>query len=91
MMLEVDLRSYLLAQSSLQTFVVDRIYGLTRPQAAALPAIMLQRSTSARQVLLCGTDKLVDTQMQVDCFAISGEDAWNLARAIRQLLVDLRA
>jgi hypothetical protein len=49
---------------------------------------MLQRATSARQVLFCGTDKLVDAQMQVDSFAISGEDAWGLARALRLLLVD---
>lgn len=86
--LEVGVLAYLLGQPSVAALVAARIYGLMRPVAAVLPNVTLQRATTQRQVLFCGTDRLVDCGMQVDCFSTSGEEAWGVARAMRLLLRD---
>jgi hypothetical protein len=88
MNIEAGLRSFLLAAPALAALVGPRVYGLLRPQTSDLPAAMIQRITTARQVLFCGTDKLVEVSLQVDAFAMTGDVAWGVADALRALLVD---
>ncbi len=88
MMIEEGLRTFLLAQTTVAALVADRIYGLLRPVAAVLPNIMLQRSGTTRQVLFCGTNPLVDANIQLDCFAMDSEQVWGVAQACRRALID---
>jgi hypothetical protein len=87
-MIEESMRNFLLAAPTLKALVADRIYGLRRPVDAALPDVMLQRSMTYRQVLFCGTSDLVNAQMQVDSYAMSGETVWAVAIALRKVLTD---
>jgi hypothetical protein len=94
--LEQGLRVYLVADPSIAALVAARIYGLVREQGndvtlpigAQLPAVLIQRTSSIRQQLLCGTSPLVEADVQVDSFAMTGDDAWALAAALRAAMID---
>ena len=89
-MMETDLRTFLLYQDPLTALVGQRVYGMMREQGLQqqLPAVMIQRISSARQVKFCATDKLVDADMQIDAYAISGDSAWAVANVLRSALLD---
>jgi hypothetical protein len=94
--LEQGLRAFLADAPTISALVIDRIYGLVREQGndqtlppdAQLPAVLIQRTTTQRQQLFCGTSPFVSADVQVDSYAITGDDAWGLAKALRTLLVD---
>lgn len=90
MTLEQGIRVFLAGVAPVTAFVGANIFGLVREQGTAdqLPAVLIQRSSTARTVLFCGTDHLVSADLQVDSYAMTGDDAWALARALRQALVD---
>ena len=90
MMLEVGLRDYLLGIGALSALVHGRIFGLYRSQASDLPAVMIQRTHSMRHVNFCATEKLVSAQVQVDSYAMTGQDVWAVAQVLRTALVDFR-
>jgi hypothetical protein len=90
MMLEEGMRNFLLAAPPVAALVGARVFGLLRPQTSELPATMIQRVATTRQVLFCGTTPLVDAQIQVDAYGMTGDDAWGLAKAVRQVLVDFK-
>lgn len=89
-MMEADLRIFLLAQPTVTALVDQRVYGMYREQGLSeqLPAVLIQRVATARFPLFCATDKLVDASMQVDAYAIGGDDVWALAAALRAVLID---
>jgi len=89
-LLEKDLRNFLLAAPSIQALVGSRVYGILREPGAALPAVMIQRSHTARQELFCGVSGLADASMQIDSYAINGEQVWALAKALRLLFKNLK-
>jgi Protein of unknown function (DUF3168) len=96
MILETGLRAYLVGLDAITALVAERIYGMVReqgndqtlPVGAQLPAVLIMRDNSIRQQLFCGTSPLVQTDVQVDSFAMTGDDAWGLAKALRAALVD---
>lgn len=89
MMLEVDLLAFLLGVAPITNLVGTQIYGLRRPQGARpLPEILIQRTTTLRQVKFCGTDKLANALLQIDCYGIELFQAASLAKQVRQTLVD---
>lgn len=85
MRLETDLRTMLLAEPAIAALVADRVYGLLREPGAKLPALIIQRIFTHRQELFCGVSPLVSADLQVDSFGINGDDAWDLAKALRLL------
>jgi hypothetical protein len=91
MIVEIGLRQFLATIDLVTAIVGANIYGLIRERAPVetqLPAIMIQRTTTAREVLFCGTDDLVSIDLQVDSYAMTGDSAWGLARALRKSLID---
>jgi hypothetical protein len=88
MILESEMRLFLLSLDAITALVVDRIFGLVRSQASALPALLIQRTQSTRQVKFCGTDKLVSADIQIDSYGITGDSTWGLAKAVRSALID---
>ena len=85
MRLETDLRSMLIAEPTITALVAQRVYGLLREPSAPLPAVMIQRIFTHRQELFCGVSPLVSADLQVDSYAINGDDAWTVAKALRLL------
>jgi hypothetical protein len=85
---ETDIVSWLATIDPITALVSDRIYGLYREPSSALPQLMIQRIATLRQPLFCRTCKLVSAEFQLDSYALTGQDAWNLAKAVRRALVD---
>lgn len=85
MRLETDLRTFLIAEPSIQALVGQRVYGLLREPNAPLPSVNIQRNHTARQELFCGVSPLVSADLMIDSYGINGDDAWALAKALRLL------
>lgn len=92
MTLEQGIIEFLSGVAPVTAIAGANLFGLRRgrepPNVAQIPAVLVQRTTTLRDVLFCGTDTLVSTDMQVDSYAMSGDDAWALAKALRKALVD---
>jgi hypothetical protein len=84
-MLEVGLRQYLL--DSLPPKYA-RVSGLVREQQSQLPEVLLTRTSTTPELGLCGTFDFRSCEMQIDTYAMTGEDAWSLAKSLRALLTD---
>jgi hypothetical protein len=90
---EAELRSYLLTLSPITDLVARRIYGMLREPNSELPALIIQRTHTLRQRTFCGpghTIKLVSADFQLDSYALTGQDAWQLASALRDALIDFQ-
>jgi hypothetical protein len=85
MRLETDLPDFLKAAPTITDLVAQRIFGVLREPGAKLPAVLIQRIFTHRQELFCGVSELVSADMQIDSFAIDGDGAWTLAKALRLL------
>lgn len=62
------LRARLLAEAPVTALVGQRVYWVDRPQAAALPAIVLQVISDPRPQHLKDYDELRETRIQMDVF-----------------------
>jgi hypothetical protein len=94
-MISTALYSLLAADGTVAALVATRIYPLVIPQRAAnepsgLPCLVYSRVGVARQQKFCGTDDLVRSTFQIDCYAQTYGGADDLASATRGALVDFR-
>lgn len=89
-MIEQDLRSYLLAQSTINALIVDRLYPLRLPQGATLPAVTYQRIFGAQAVSHDGASDLGRARLQLDCWADTYAVMASLADALRAALSGYR-
>ena len=96
-MIEVGLATYLSGHATVGPLVNDpettRIFPLLIPEhvrtdAAKMPCLVYQRIGTGRDKTFCATDSLANVQMQVDLYSRSYKQAKELARAVRQALVD---
>jgi hypothetical protein len=81
------LRARLLAASPVTTLVGQRVYWVDRPQAAALPAIVLQVISDPRPQHLKGFDDLRETRVQLDVFGTSYASVLAITEAALAALV----
>jgi hypothetical protein len=84
--MEEALRAYLLAQSGVSSLITDRAYWSMRPQAGALPALVLAVVSPAPSYAMDGYSGLTQTRVQIDCFGVTYAQAKGLARTVRNLL-----
>lgn len=75
------LRARLLAAAPVTTLVGTRVYWVDRPQASALPAIVLQVISDPRPQHLKGFEDLRETRVQMDVFGSSYAQVRTLAEA----------
>lgn len=80
--MEAALIAHLLAQAGITALVGNRINWLRRPQAAVLPDIILHRIDGAPDYHLTGPSGLVESRVQVDCWADTFAGAKHIARAV---------
>lgn len=64
-----------------------RVYWVTRPQAAALPAVTLQIISDLRPQHLKGFDGLRGTRVQIDCWGATYADVTALKEAVLAAIV----
>jgi hypothetical protein len=86
--LQAGLRTRLLANATVATAVGTRVTWVDRPQASALPAIVLQTISDPRPAHLKGHDGSRMTRVQMDVFAATYAAALSLARAAIAALKD---
>ena len=79
--MEEALVQYLLA-SPASALVSNRIYWLQRPQASALPAVTLTRVSAIHNYHHRGDSGLIESRVQVDCWATTFAGAKGASRAI---------
>lgn len=80
--MEPALIAKLLASAGVTALVSTRINWTRRPQGEALPAIVLHRIDGAPDVHHGGRSGLVQSRVQVDCWAASYGSAKAIARAV---------
>lgn len=83
MSFESELKTHL-GDASITALVQDRVYPLTRPQDAAVPAVTYQQITLDPHMNLGGIDaSLRQVRLQIDCWALTFDAAAALALAVR--------
>jgi hypothetical protein len=80
--MEANLIAKLLATAGVTALVSTRINWSRRPQGSALPAIVLHRIDGAPDYHHAGASGLVQSRVQVDCWAASYGAAKAIARAV---------
>lgn len=86
---------YLSQNGGVSAIVAARIFPLVIPQATAAtllrqPCLVYTRLEVRRQQKFCGTDGLVRSEFQLDCYATTYAGSQNLAAATRAALIDFR-
>lgn len=77
-----SVRQYLLTKSAVTALVSQRIYQGRLPQNATLPAATMAINSESYTHAISSLAGPVDTRIQVECFATTGEGARALADAI---------
>jgi hypothetical protein len=80
--MEANLIAKLLATAGVTALVSTRINWSRRPQGSALPAIVLHRIDGSPDYHHAGASGLVQSRVQVDCWAASYGAAKAIARAV---------
>ena len=80
--MEEAFTAYLLGSTGLVALVVDRITWATRPQASALPAIVLHKISGAPEYADEGEVGLLSARIQVDCWGATYAAAKAVAREV---------
>ena len=92
-MIGEGLFSHLSNDNGVATLVGARIFPLVIPQRSAptllrQPCLVYARSSARRQQKYCGTDGLVRSEFQLDCYAPTFAESQQLAAATRAALID---
>ncbi len=80
--MEEAVTAHLLASAGVTALVGQRVTWLERPQASALPAIVLQRIGGQPDYAMDGPTGLAQSRVQVDCWGGAYATAKAVARAV---------
>lgn len=84
--MEIDLRSYLIAQSDIAAVISSRCYLLVAPQGAARPLVIFRVIQSDPFDTLQDTTGLVTSVVEIECQATSDVSAKSLKELVRRRL-----
>lgn len=84
--MEEALTALLLADTSLDALVGDRIYWDTVPQGKASPVVVMYLISDAPDYHAVGPSGLVDSLVQIDCRGTTKASALAVARAVQNVL-----
>ena len=85
-----ELRTYLLADSAVQSLVNSRMYPVILPQGVNYPAISYNQVSNVRERDLCGPAGYAHPRITINAWAESYADVRSLATAVRQRLDGFR-
>ena len=77
------IRAALLADPAVVLLADERIFTLLAPQGERRPCIVFTRVSELEGATLAGPDGLVETRVQLDCWAETPDEASALAEAVR--------
>jgi len=80
--MEEALTEYLLAHTALAALVGTRINWARRPQANALPSVILHRISGLPNYTMAGPSGFVQTRVQADCWAATYKSSKTVAREV---------
>lgn len=84
--MEEALRAFLLANAGVSALVGTRVDWAKRPQASALPAVILHQISAPRTYTMQGRDRLIGYLVQIDVWAASFKASKDTARAVATAL-----
>ena len=82
--IRTSLRGYLLADTGVAALVGTRIYPRVLPQGVRDPAIVYNRVSMLGDHHMLGASGLVEVRMQIDAWADTADDAYDLAVAVKE-------
>ena len=85
-MIEEAIYSILSGDSGIAAVVSTRIYPVTLPQQATLPAIAFTRISTGRSLHHSGTGQIAESSFQISCFSTNVKSAKSLAALVRAKL-----
>lgn len=88
MSLEASLHAFLSGDAGVSGFVSGRVYPGVIVQGSEQPCLVYNKQGRDRQQLFCGTDGLMMTRVDIDCYASSYRQSVNLANAVTAALLD---
>lgn len=88
MTMEASLFSYLSTNAGITAIIGTRVYPGIIPQSGVQPCIVYNKQSRTRQQLFCGTDGLLSTRLEIDCYADSYIKSVALANAVTAALQD---
>ena len=88
--MEELLTSYLLASAPVTLLVDESVSWNVRPQIETVPAVVLTRISGDRDYNFAGPSGLVQSRIQIDCWAVTHSDAIAVSRAVRTALSGAR-
>ena len=88
MTMEASLFSFLTGNAGIAALIGTRVYPGIIPQSGVQPCIVYNKSSRSRQQLFCGTDGLLLTLLEIDCYADSYIQSVALANAVTSALQD---
>lgn len=77
------LRGFLLADATVASIVGTRIYPRVLPQGVRDPAVVYNRVSMLGDHHMQGASGLVEVRMQLDAWAETGDEAYELASAVK--------
>jgi hypothetical protein len=89
--MKAALRSRLLTDAGIAALVGSRIAWAARPRRSELPSIALHLISAPRDYTMAGPSGLVNSRVQVDCWALTNAEADAVADAVNTALSGLRA
>jgi hypothetical protein len=86
--MEEALISYLLADSGVAALASTRLYWVQAPQNVAKPYATLQRISGLRDTPMDGPSGLVESRVQIDCYAAGtpSSGGYNLAKSLARAI-----
>ena len=88
--MEEDLTALFLADAGISAEAGDRVNWAERPQEESLPAVILWKIGGSRDMTMDGPSGLVESRLQVDCWAADALTAKRLALAVINLLQNFK-
>lgn len=88
MSLEASLYSFLTGDAGIAAIIDARVFPGVIPQGSDQPCIVYNKQSRSRQQLFCGTDGLLTTRVDIDCYAASYRQSVLLANAVTAALQD---
>lgn len=88
MTMEASLFTFLTSDPAVSALIGTRMYPGVIPQGGLQPCIVYAKTSRTRQQLFCGTDGLLLTRIDIDCYAKRYIESVALANAVTAALQD---
>jgi hypothetical protein len=80
-----ELRQFIIADATVEDLIGTRMYPTTLPQSVELPAVSYQLVSAIRTPTMLHGDNLPEKRVQIDAWALTADEAREVAEAIRAL------